>query len=286
MRRALLPLVLMLVLGLGACSGLIFHPMRELVRTPDALGLAYRDVHFEAEDGLAMHGWFLPAAGERVGSVLFLHGNAENISTHIASVAWLPDAGFDVFLLDYRGFGRSAGEPSVDGVHLDFEAALAAMLDLPEVEPPRIAVFGQSLGGAVAIVGLARSARRDEVRALVVEGAFTSYRALAREALADFWLTWAVQWPLALSIDDRFRPVDVIGDLAPMPVLIMHGEADRVVPVHHGRALFEAARQPRDLWLVEQGGHIRALADPGMQSRLANWLRAHLAPPADAAASP
>jgi fermentation-respiration switch protein FrsA (DUF1100 family) len=120
-RRALVAALVSLLLA--GCTGLIFQPLSQHLLTPDRLGLAYRDIRFTAADGVSLHGWFLPATAPRQGSVLFLHGNAQNISTHIASVAWLPGAGFDVFLFDYRGYGRSAGEPSLDGVHLDFSAA-------------------------------------------------------------------------------------------------------------------------------------------------------------------
>ncbi len=264
-------LALVLGLGLAACTSLAFHPTRDYVLTPDQIGLAYRDVAFQAADGVRLHGWFLPARGPRIGSVLFVHGNAENISTHIGAVAWLPAAGFDVLLFDYRGYGSSEGEPSLAGLQLDFEAALATLLDMPEADSDHVVVFGQSLGGALAITALAASPDRERVRALVVEGAFTSYRDLAREKLAGFWPTWPLQWPLGLTIDDQYRPIDAIGTLAPMPILVIQGEADRVVPAHHGQALFAAAGEPKTLWLLPETGHIQALAralEPRAPARL------------------
>ncbi len=145
------------------------------------------------------------------------------------------------------------------------------LLAMPEVDPERIVVFGQSLGGALAITALAASPDRSKVRALVVEGAFTSLRALAREKLAGFWPTWPLQWPLSLTIDDRYRPIDVIGELAPLPILIIQGEADQVVPSHHGIALFEAARRAEAV--VAAAGHrphpgVRAAREPAAASGL------------------
>jgi hypothetical protein len=267
-----LPVLAGLALALAGCTGLIFHPMRELVLTPDQIGLDYQEVEFEAADGVRLHGWFLPARTPRRGSILFLHGNAENISTHIASVAWLPAQGFDVLLFDYRGYGRSEGSPSLAGLQLDFEAALATLLARPEIDPERIVVFGQSLGASLAITALAASPRRRQVHALVIEGAFTSFRELAREKLGGFWLTWPLQVPLGLTIDDHYRPIDAIGELAPMPILIVHGEEDGVVPPHHALALYEAARRPKTLWLVPGAGHISAFATPANRAELMAYL--------------
>lgn len=271
--RRLRPVVILLLCTFATgCTSLLFYPTSDHVLTPNVIGLEYRDVAFSAADGTRLHGWFLPAVGRARGTLVFVHGNAENISTHIASVAWLPPAGFNVFLFDYRGFGESAGEATLDGLHLDTMAAIETAFGLDGVDPERVAVFGQSLGGSVAIVALARSPRREDVRALIVEGAFSSYRRIAQEKLSEFWPTWLFQVPLSYTIDNHYHPADDIGVISPTPVLIVHGDQDRIVAPSHARDLYAAAMPPKALWLVPGASHIQALQGADMRRRFVVYL--------------
>ncbi|MDH3663054.1 MAG: alpha/beta hydrolase [Alphaproteobacteria bacterium] len=265
---------LTLLLGLSGCTGLFFQPMSEHVFDPKTIGFVYEDVTFEAADGVRLHGWFFPAEGERDGSVLFLHGNAENISTHFAGVAWLAKAGIDAFVVDYRGYGRSLGEPTLDGLHRDAAAALDTLIAMPGIEPERIAVFGQSLGGAVALGMVAASPHKDRLAALIVEGTLSDYRAIAREKLGDFWLTWPLQWPLGLTIDNRYSPTAAAALITPLPLLIIHGQEDEIVPPHHAEILFDAAKEPKTIWRPPDTGHIQAFATVAMRERLRDYLTA------------
>jgi hypothetical protein len=274
----------LLVLLLGGCTSLFFHPMRQQALTPDQLGLAWRDVWFETDDGVRLHGWFLPTQAATEGTVLFLHGNAENISTHIASVAWLPAAGFNVLLVDYRGYGLSEGEPTLDGLHRDVEAAIARVFTLEGVDRERVALFGQSLGGSIAITALARSPERKKIRALIVEGAFAGYRRITREVLGRAWLTWPLQWPLSLIVDDAYRPLEAIARISPVPVLIVHGEEDAIVPTAHAEALYAAAGEPKALWLVSGARHIGVFQSPQYRRRLVEYLKQSAFPPQPAQA--
>jgi fermentation-respiration switch protein FrsA (DUF1100 family) len=280
MRRRLILTGLMTVV-LAGCNGLFFFPYRAQVRTPDTLGLAYEDVYFPASDGTRLHAWFLPAGAAAQGTVLFLHGNAENISTHIMSVRWLPARGFNVFLPDYRGYGESAGEPSLDGIQDDVDSALRTLLARPGVEPNRIVVFGQSLGGSIAVYNVAHSPYRRHIRGLAVESAFASYRGIAREKLAAFWLTWPLQYPLSWLVSDRYIPEHAVADISPIPLLIIQGDRDPIVPVGHARKLFKLAREPKQLWIVPGGGHIQAFEYPGYRDRFVRWLERVLSDPSE-----
>jgi fermentation-respiration switch protein FrsA (DUF1100 family) len=272
MRRALFMLWLCSV-ALAGCTSVFFQPMHGHVATPEVIGLAYEDVYFESADGVRLHGWFIPAPGAAAGTVFFLHGNAENISTHIGSVYWLPKQGFNVFLPDYRGYGLSQGTPTMPGVMSDIEAAFVTLLARPDVDPQRIVVFGQSLGGSLAISYVARSPQRDHIRALAVESAFSDFQGIAQEKLASFWLTWPFQWLPAFTIDNSYSPLLAIDRVAPIPLLLIYDERDIIVPPQHGRDLYERAREPKALWTVPEAGHIEAMRAPENRARFVAWMR-------------
>jgi uncharacterized protein len=274
MRRLLAPLLLTLLLS--ACIGLFFQPYRPYVRTPADIGLTYEDVTFETDDGVRLHGWYLPASRPSCATILFLHGNAENISTHIASVYWLPARGFNVFLFDYRGYGASSGSPSLAGIQRDIDAAMRYVLGRRDHGPA--AMYGQSLGGAMAIYYAAHGRLRAHIRSLVVESSFASYRGITREKLAGFWLTWPLQWLPKLTISDKYSPVAAIGQVAPIPLLLVHGDKDPIVPLQDGERLFAAAHEPKEFWKVEGVGHIAAFRSPAMRERLTAYLRGQLCP--------
>jgi fermentation-respiration switch protein FrsA (DUF1100 family) len=262
-----------------ACTAVFFQPHRIQVSTPDKLGLVYQDVPFKARDGVELFGWFLPAKGPALGTILQLHGNAENISTHFASLAWMPARGFNVFIFDYRGYGGSEGSPSLEGAQMDIDAAMETLLSRGDIDKDRIVIYGQSLGGALAAYYVAHSTHRDRVRALVLESAFSDYVDIAREKFTDHWITWPFQWIPLLSVDDRFSPLPVMAKISPIPLLILHGDQDLVVPMHHAQRLYDAARQPKQLWIVSGAGHIQTTGSSAVRERLVAYLREVLAAP-------
>ena len=146
--------------------------------------------------------------------------------------------------------------PTLDGLHRDVEAAIAKVFTLRGVDEERVAIFGQSLGGSVAITALARSPDKGKIRALIVEGAFAGYRRITREVLGRAWLTWPLQWPLSFAVDDEYRPIEAIAQISPTPVLIIQGEEDAIIPATHAEALYKAAGEPKALWLVPGAGHM------------------------------
>jgi len=204
--------------------------------------------------------------------VLFLHGNAENLSSHIRAVDWLPAAGYAVLALDYRGYGRSEGGATLAAAHEDARTALAHLQAQDAASTGPLVVFGQSLGAAIALQTVATTGDRRGIAAVIADSSFASYRGIAREKLAGFWPTWPLQVPLGWTIDDARSPIAVIDRIAPIPLLILHGDRDAVVPPHHADDLAAKARPPATLWHLDGVRHIEALRQPALRARLLAWL--------------
>jgi uncharacterized protein len=264
---------LLAIFATTACTSVFFQPSSVLVATPGLYGIDYQPVELRAADGTGLFAWFLPARGEAKATVLYLHGNAENISTHFANVAWMPAAGFNVLALDYRGYGGSEGRPTLAGVQLDIDAAMRTLLERPDVDPQRIVIFGQSLGGALAIYYAAHSKYRSHVRAVIADSAFADYRLVVREKLADVPLTWPFQWLPKYTVDDDYSPRAAVAAVSPIPLLLIHGERDGIVPLHHSELLFQAAHEPKALWRIPDAGHIQALLNAPVRKRLADVMQ-------------
>lgn len=279
--RGLVRLLLAGVLGcLGGCESLFFYPSKQIAHTPAELGLVYQDVRFYSADNTALTGWFLPASTQPAkATIVHVHGNAAKIGDHVWAVRWLPAAGFNVLTFDYRGFGQSEGRPGLDGAVLDVQAALAYALARPDVDPDRLVVFGQSLGGALSLYQVAHSPLRARIRALVVDSTFAGYRQIASEKLAESWLTWPVQWLPEWVLSDRLAPRGAVSTIAPVPLLLVHGTADTVVPARHSEQLYALAGSPRQLWLLPGVPHTAAFELAVNRRRLLDWLDQALALP-------
>jgi len=264
--------------GCGPIEGLFFHPDAIAYGRPETYGLRVEDVWIPAVDGSRLHAWWLPAIGAGSGArgtVLHLHGNAGNVSNHLPLVAHLPPAGFDVLMLDYRGFGQSTGQPTLDGVVEDARAGLdwlrGRARDRGDVDPDRLVVFGQSLGGATALRLLATDRRG--VCLGVIESAFASYRRIASDA-ATASIVLLPLLPLALAVlPDRARdPVEAVARID-IRLLFVQGTADRVVALRHSEQLYAAARAPRTLLRVEGAGHLEAGLRPEVRAQVLAAMR-------------
>lgn len=215
-------------------------PGRELVATPADAGLHYRDVEMVTGDDLRLHGWFVPAAEERA-VLLFLHGNAGNVSHRLDSLEIFHALGLSVLIIDYRGYGRSEGRPSEDGLYRDGQAAMDFLAGELQVAPGEVLVFGRSLGAAVA----AHVAARNPVAGLVLESAFTS--------VADMGAELYPMFPVRPLVRHRYPTLETLQEVS-APLLVIHSPEDEIIPFHHGRTLYEHGPEAR-LLLRIAGDH-------------------------------
>ena len=251
-------LVSFLLITLSGCSQLLFHPTKPLILTPDKVGLSYQDHYFNSHDGTQLHGWWLPAEGEPKATVLYVHGNAQNISNHLGNVYWLPANNVNLLIFDYRGYGLSAGQPSLAGAISDIDSALEQALDLAGDTP--MIVIAHSLGAAMSIHSLANSSHKTKLSGIILASSFSDYHQITRETLAKLWLTWPLQYPLSWTIDNDYSPITSVAKLAPVPQLYLHSPADPVISPQHSEALFNHALKPKQLALVK-GGHNQIFLD-------------------------
>lgn len=275
MIRVLLLLTLLLTFtGLSGCGkSLVFFPMKPWVQNPLNVGVAYEDIVIIHPRGLRLHGWWLPAKDgteNARGTVYFLHGNAQNISTHIGSVYWLPEQGFNVFLLDYRGYGLSDGKPVLPDVLDDIQLGLNWLDTGRRSKGKPIIVFGQSLGASMSVPVLSQADNQSRYTCAILEAGFTGYRDIASDVMKQHWLTWPLRPFVIPGMPKHIDPVDHIGSIR-NPLLVMHSKEDEVIPFTHAEALFAAASDPKQFQPL-LGNHIAAIKDSGVRARFMSFV--------------
>lgn len=256
------------MMGKNGGNQLFYFPTRDEPATPAAWGLKFERIDFKSGDGTPLHGWFIPAKGKSAetakGTVVFSHGNAGSIGHHLGFCAWLAEAAYNVIIYDYRGFGKSGGTVDRRGMIDDVKAAFDYAHRRPDIDTTRLVSYGHSLGGAQSITALGESPVKG-LRAIVIDGAFASYQAMAR----------IIGGQLGASlVTDELAPKDFVKKLTPIPLLVVHGARDEVVPVSQGRQLFETASEPKTWFEVKSGRHGTALSEDGgaYRKKMIAWL--------------
>lgn len=239
----------------------LYHPSRNIEQTPDQLGLKYENITLTTSDGVRINGWFAP--GENLAedghvtrlTVLFFHGNAGNISHRLEKMAIFRDLGVDTFIIDYRGFGRSEGQPNEEGTYRDAQAAYEYLTQQRKLKPPSIVVYGESLGSAIAT----DLASKVPVGGFVLEEGFTSTADVGQEMFPFFPIHWLVR-----------NKYDTIGKLPGIhiPLLILHSRDDKLIGFNHGQRLFAAANDPKQ-FVELRGGHNDAFLTSALTYRAA-----------------
>ena len=227
---------------------LIFHPDKSNdSTTPDAYGIEYDDVTFRTEDGLDLNGWFVPGKKSSLDAdlhtLLWFHGNSGNINRRLDNIKMLHDrVPVNVFIFDYRQYGKSEGKISEQGTYIDARAALAYLQSRNDINNEKIIFFGRSLGSAVAV----ELAVKEKCCALVLETPFTSIKEMG-EKLYPFL-------PFTFFLRTKYDSLSKIRDIK-VPTLIMHGDKDELVPIEQGKMLYEKANGPKKFYTIPGAMH-------------------------------
>ena len=259
------------VLGKNGGDQFFYVPTHDFPQTPATAGFQFEDVKFKTADDVELRGWFLPAAqGPARGTVVYSHGNAGSMAYHLWGVHWLVKGGFNVLMYDYRGYGKSGGTITREGLVKDVEAAFGYIRSRADIDKQRIVSFGHSLGGALSLTAVARNPGLG-VRAVVTNAAFASFKEMGEIKLRQFGRD---------MVSDDLSPVGLVPDLK-VPLLIIHGLADDVVPVAQGRELFAAARGDKKMFEVPKAEHGTAfdVEDGAYAKQTMDWLTEKLNAP-------
>lgn len=236
---SVLLLVGLLVLVRYLESAGVFFPSRAMDLNPSDLVLPWGDIYFKSQDKVMLNGWFFKNPRAK-STIIFAHGNAGNMSDRLFKIKFFYDLGLSVFIFDYRGYGKSDGRPTEEGVYLDAQAAYDYLQSRGDVNMKNIILYGASLGGAVVI----DLATRRSAAMLVVESSITDAKDMAK-----IFYPFVPTFLLSL----KFNSIDKVRSLA-VPKLFIHSPDDEVVPYWVGQKLFEAAAPPKE-FLKVHGGH-------------------------------
>lgn len=254
-RSALLALQLALpvalVVPLTGCNGVFYQPSRRTFYHPQSMGLAYTDLFVETRAGRSINLWHFPAAGRARGIVLQFHGNAENMTSHYTSLHWLTQHGFELVSFDYPGYGRSSGEATARSVHDDSLEVTEALSALAHRRGLPLILYGQSLGGAVALRTFADLAKPQRVAVVVIESGFYSYQTIAMQKVAPACLPGLDFVLVHLLVSDRFGTDAGLAMPGRTRLIVLGSRQDPVVPFENGRMIFE--RSSAEKVVIEVG---------------------------------
>jgi fermentation-respiration switch protein FrsA (DUF1100 family) len=240
----ILVLLLLYAALLVACeSKVIYHPYKypQGIWDPSSFNIKVEDVFFQADDGTKLHGWYIPSSNARA-TLLWFHGNAGNLTHRLENIQQLKALNLNIFIFDYRGYGKSEGKPSEEGIYLDSQAAYDVLIREKNVSPRKLILFGRSLGAICAV----EVAANNPAAGIILESVFTSARDMAGKVLPFLPIGWVIK--------SKFDAVNKVPHLK-LPKLFLHGTEDEIVPYELGKKLYSAAADPKEFYDIEGAGH-------------------------------
>lgn len=260
-------LLFSLLLLFQGCTSHFFYPDQTTYRTPEFYTLEYDDVIFSSEDNTSLHAWHIYPKSPSKGLLFVAHGNAQNLSAHFVSWVWLVEEGYELFIFDYRGYGRSKGQIGIKGSVEDTRSALDY---LEKNYAQEYFVCGQSLGGTLLLDAL-KDRDNTKIKAVVIDSTFTGFSDIAVEKMDGIFLTWPFQWIPYLSLPKGYNAKESVTGLG-KPILFVHGSSDMTISPNHSWQLFELSKAPREIWLVKEAGHTQSFEKQAVQEDFLDFL--------------
>lgn len=269
--------LIIFVFLLAGCEKYFFYPQKILYYMPETCKYDPENILVETDKGKLLHGWYFKTKVKNPkGTILFLHGNSNNISTESVAMMWLVDKGYNVLTFDYRGYGISQGKPDIKGVLQDGLEYTEAVFKDNKVDKRNMVLYGQSLGGAVAAHIARYSPYADKFKVLVLESTFTSWRNIAKEVAASNFFTYIWQYPVSWSIPKEYSTIDNIKYSKIKNTIIIHSEADNLVKFDNGDAIYQMAHEPKIFLKDNISNHAQIMSNPRVRKEFLNALDTYL----------
>lgn len=232
-------ITLISILAVGCLNSLIYHPDTSIIKTFDPQ-IPIEDVYITVNSTVTIHGWHIHS-DPALFTLLYFHGNGGNISNRIEKIQLIHSIPLSIFIIDYRGYGKSTGTPSEQGLYTDALSAFKYLTTVKNIPSQKIILYGESLGGAVA----AYCAAQTKIAALILDSAFTNTSSMVKHHSV---------WILSLLFTENFSTIDSIASLD-LPILILHSKEDEVAPFYMGRELYNKCPSTKKYFVELKGSH-------------------------------
>ncbi len=256
--KSIRPVLLAVCIFISACDSYLYYPDNKIYSDPKEFGITPEEIWFKNSQNKKLHSWYFrstsPLGTKAV--FVFFHGNAQNLTSHYRMLTWILEYGYDFFIFDYQGYGKSEGTPGIEATISDGHAALKLAHQLAQGLP--LVIFSQSLGGAVALKTVLDLKSEITPSLIVADSTFSSYKEVVEKVLENKGMGWMLGSLSPIIPNDEYAPGDAVANLAPIPLVVVHGDADQAVDYSLGQKIYETAREPKEFWSVPGGKHIDA----------------------------
>ena len=257
-------------LSMVNCNSYFYYPDNIVYSHPKDHRLQYKEVNFPSRpSSQILHAWFIYAQRRpSLGTIIQFHGNAQNLSSHYRSLLWVLRHGYNLFAFDYQGYGRSQGRVERKRTVQDGISAIQWVGSLDKnIRGDTIFIHGQSLGGAIAFGAVSSLRSASKIDGMIIESSFHSYQEIARDRLANTFIFWPLQWLAYFFISGDHSGDEIIDQLPNIPVLVVHGDKDIVVPIDFGMEIYKKLKKPKYFLKVKDGSHMNAFSEEYPQNR-------------------